>query len=169
MNTNVLFLFARQPSERMWMLSQKRFANENVQKTGEYWLISRSWFWKQMKIWKWNSLNLTQRLVGKLDNKKTPNGHRETLGRHEISNVNSSTRNAQRWITFLVHLGCYFMCTLLLLERIYWLLLVVFFYLVGCKISLVRSWAVLRTPSTAKSLFKEKMTTLTAGNRTSAV
>jgi len=33
--TAFFFLFARQLSERMWTLSQKRFANENVQKTGE--------------------------------------------------------------------------------------------------------------------------------------
>jgi hypothetical protein len=70
-NLTVFFFFARKLSERMWMLSQKRFANENVQKTGEYWSISRSWFCEQMKIWKWNSLNLTQRLVGKMDYKKT--------------------------------------------------------------------------------------------------
>jgi hypothetical protein len=31
-------------------------------------------------------------------------GHRETLVQHEISIVNHSTRIAQRWITFLVHL-----------------------------------------------------------------
>jgi hypothetical protein len=35
-NLTVFFLFARQLSERMWILSQKRFANENIQKTGEY-------------------------------------------------------------------------------------------------------------------------------------
>ena len=34
-NLTVFFIFARQLSERMWILSQERCAHENVQKTGE--------------------------------------------------------------------------------------------------------------------------------------
>jgi hypothetical protein len=102
----------------------------------------------KLKLWTNDNLEMklsksNAKASGRTGQHEDADGHRETLGQHEISNVNPSTRNAQRWIISLLHL-----------YRFHWF---------------VAGRAVLRTPSTAKSIFKEKMTQLTAGTRTLAV